>query len=206
MVSHLVVLVAVLLLTMDHEDFLGLQVLLHRDREPRMDRLRADPTQSMSDPEFYRHYRFRYKFCSLVVGLLYVLLSKESTMKIARMLEPDLIYKNNRGQPLSPHQKVCLALHHYAGNQFQRVSGVCGGVSQEAARQAVVRVTDALVKRKQDFIFMPTVQEMEDTSSEMLERFHLPRFSMAVDGMMVRFVEAPRRLPPGKHKQQFWCR
>ena len=127
-------------------------------------------------------------------------------MKIASMLEADLIYKNNRGQPLSPLQQVCLALHHYAGNQFQRVSGVCGGVSQAAARQALVRVTDALVKRKQEFIFMPTVQEMEDTSAQMLGRFHLPRFSMAVDGMMVRFVEAPRRLPPGKHKQQFWCR
>ena len=40
-------------------------------------------------------------------------------MKIASMLEADLIYKNNRGQPLSPLQQVCLALHHYAGNQFQ---------------------------------------------------------------------------------------
>ena len=127
-------------------------------------------------------------------------------MKLAIMLEPDLVYTNNRGQPLSPLQQVCIGLHHFAGGQFQRVSGVCGGVSQGAARQALVRFTDALVRRKQEFIFMPSVQEMEDTSAEMLERFHLPRFSMAVDGMMVRFVEAPRRLPLGKHKQQFWCR
>lgn len=47
---------------MDHEDFFGLQALLHRDREPRIDRLRADPRLSMSDPEFIRHYRFRYNF------------------------------------------------------------------------------------------------------------------------------------------------
>ena len=127
-------------------------------------------------------------------------------MKLAIMLEPDLVYTNNQDHPLSPLQQVCIGLQNFAGGQFQRVSGVCGGVSQGAARQALVRFTDALVRRKQEFIFMPSVQEMEDTSAEMLERFHLPRFSMAVDGMMVRFVEAPRRLPLGKHKQQFWCR
>ena len=122
------------------------------------------------------------------------------------MLEPDLIYDNKRGKPLSPIQQVCIALHHFAGGQFQRVSGVCGGVSQSAARQAVVRVTDALVRSKSDFIFMPSTEEMEETSAIMLDKFHLGRFSMAVDGMMVIFVEAPRRLPLGKHKQQFWCR
>ena len=47
---------------MDHEDFFGLKALLHWDREPRIDRLRADPRLSMSDPEFIRHYRFRYNF------------------------------------------------------------------------------------------------------------------------------------------------
>jgi hypothetical protein len=134
------------------------------------------------------------------------LISKESVERLADMIEPDLMFDNNRGQPLSPIQQVCIALHHYTGGQFQRVSGVCGGVSQGAARQALVRVTDALVRRKSDFIFMPSIEEMEDTSAMMLERFHLSRFSMAVDGMMVRFVEAPRRLPLGKHKQQFWCR
>ena len=53
---------------------------------------------------------------------------------------------------------------------------------------------------------MPKNDEMEDTSQRMLNRFHLPRFAMAVDGMMVRFSEAPRGLPPDKDTQQFWCR
>ena len=55
-------------------------------------------------------------------------------------------------------------------------------------------------------MFMPSTEEMVETSTMMQERFHLPRFAMAVDGMMVRFVEAPRGLPQGMHKQQFWCR
>ena len=62
------------------------------------------------------------------------------------------------------------------------------------------------MKRRSEFIFMPSREEMAETSSMMEERFHLPNFAMAVDGMMVRFSEAPRGLPPGKHKQIFWCR
>ena len=121
-------------------------------------------------------------------------------------MEPDLTFESNRGLPLSPFQQTCVALNHYGGNQFQRVSGVCAGVSQNAARLAMVRVTEALIKRRADYMFMPSTEEMVETSTMMQERFHLPRFAMAVDGMMVRFVEAPRGLPPGKHKQQFWCR
>ena len=122
------------------------------------------------------------------------------------MLETDLIYDTRRGVLMSPVQQVCIALHHYGGNQFQSVSGVCAGVSQFSARKALVRVTEALVKLRQEYIFMPSAEEMETTCAMMLERFGLPRFSMAVDGMMVPFVDAPRGLPPGKHKQQFWCR
>ena len=125
---------------------------------------------------------------------------------MADLLQPDLLYDNNRGTPLSPIQQVCIALNHYGGNQFQRVSAVCAGVCQGTARNCLVRVTEALVKRRADFMFMPSMEEMAETSSLMEERFHLPRFAMAVDGMMVRFSEAPRGLPEGKHKQQFWCR
>ena len=138
--------------------------------------------------------------------LFFGIFSKESVERLADMLETDLIYDTRRGVPMSPVQQVCIALHHYGGNQFQRVSGVCAGVSQFSARKALVRVTEALVKLRQEYIFMPSAEEMETTCAMMLERFGLPRFSMAVDGMMVPFVDAPRGLPPGKHKQQFWCR
>ena len=126
--------------------------------------------------------------------------------RLADMSEPDLLFDTNRGLPLSPVQQVCTALLHYAGGQFQRISGLCGGISQYAARAALVRVTEALVRRRSQFISMPTVEQMEDTSGRNLERFSLPRFALAVDGMMVRFCDSPRRLPPDKNPQQYWCR
>ena len=110
--------------------------------------------------------------------------------RIANLLEPDLLFETNRGVPLSPVMQTCIALNSYAGGQFQRISGLCGDVSQHAVRMALNRVTNALVKKRNQFIFMPTSAEMDD-------RFHLSRFAMAVDVMQVRFQ---------KHEQQFWCR
>ena len=59
--------------------------------------------------------------------------TKETFAKIVQMLEPDLLL-DPRGDPLSPVQQVCVALHTYGGGHYQRVSGLCGGVSQNAAR------------------------------------------------------------------------
>ena len=175
---------------MNCDAFFGIQVALHREYAPRVPRDRVDPRTSMSDPEFKRHFRF----------------TKHTVERIAEMLREDLEFGTNRGEPLSPVQQVCVALHHFGGGQFQRVTGLCGGISQNGARLALIRVTDALVKRRAEFIYMPSIEEMEETSQRIMERFKLPRFSMGVDGMMTRFEEAPRRLPVGKHKQLFWCR
>ena len=67
-------------------------------------------------------------------------------------------------------------------------------------------MTDALIDVKPQFIHMPNTAEMQATSENNFDRFHLPRFGVGVDGMMVKFTEAPRRLPANKHKQLFWCR
>ena len=44
------------------------------------------------------------------------------------------------------------------------------------------------------------------TSQTILDRFKLPRFALAVDGVQMRFNEAPRKIPGNKNPQLFWCR
>jgi len=161
-----------------------------RTRQPRNTRIRCDPQTSLSDYEFKRTFRFRKDSVDYIVGWL------------GNALE----FPTDRGLPVSPTQQVCIALNHYAGGQFQRVTGMCGGVSQGGARMSLVRVTDAIVEKKDEFIKMPTKAECEETALRMKEKFGLPRFAYAVDGTLARFSEAPRRLPPNKHKQQFWSR
>ena len=169
--------------------FFDMQVALHRNREPRVYKSRLDP-MSLSDREFKSHFRF----------------NKDTVCKLVDLMRPDLEHETNRGLPLSPELKVCLALATYGGGHFQRVTGLCGGVRQSTARKAIVQVTDCLVAKRKQFIFMPSREEMEKTSQEMLVRFNLPRFALAVDGVQVRFQDSPRGLPHDKHAQLFWCR
>ena len=68
----------------------------------------------------------------------------------------------------------------YGGGHFQRIAGLCGGVSQYAARQALKEVTDALLHYRSQYIFMPTKNEMHETAEKMLQRFKLPRFALFV--------------------------
>lgn len=175
---------------MDLDDFYGLQVLLYRQRDPRVMGNRCNPMVVMSNKKFKKHFRF----------------NKIKVQRIADLLEQDLKHPSNQGSPLTPVQQVCIALNHMAGGHYQRVSGVCGGVCQWTARSALVRVTNALLKLKSDYIHMPSSAQMQETSLRMLDKFGLPRFAFAVDGCQVKFIEAPRKLPANKHAQLFWCR
>ena len=97
---------------------------------------------------------------------------------LVTMLRPDLIYNCNRGLPLSPELKVCLALSYYGGGHFQRITALYGGISQCAFQRSLVQVTDAILDKKNEFIFMPNDDEMAETADRMLTRFGLPRFAM----------------------------
>ena len=60
---------------MDALDFYDFQVLVHRDRGPRIVQERLDPF-ALSDNEFKKHFRF----------------SKTSVRELVMLLEPDLLY------------------------------------------------------------------------------------------------------------------
>ena len=116
---------------MDALDFYDFQVLVHRDRRPRIFQERLDPF-ALSDNEFKKHFRF----------------SKTSVRELVMLLEPDLLYDTNQGLPLSPDLKVCLALCHYGGAHFQRITAMVGGVSIYAFWHALKQVTDFLLGKK----------------------------------------------------------
>ena len=163
---------------------------LRRQVKPRVYLERPDPRELMSEQEFKRHFRF----------------SKASVNRLADMLENDLSFETNRGLPISPPLQILITLNHYAGGHFQRITGWCAGVSQNGARLSLERVTEALVKRKPQFVYMPNENTMHKTSERMQTKFHLPRLAMAVDGCQVVFTSAPRKLPANKVAQMFWCR
>lgn len=113
---------------------------------------------------------------------------------------------NNRGRPLTPIQQVCIALNFYGGGHLTRIAGLCGGVSQKAAWCAVRRVTMSICRQKPNYIQFPSDAECAAAARRMEDRFHLPGFAFGVDGVIVKFEEAPREVPVGTVKQDFWGR
>ena len=141
---------------MGPDDLFGLDILQDNqpaERPKKVYKKRNDP-MDMLNTEFKKHFRF----------------SKDSVNRLTELLREDLEFANNRGLPVPPLEQVCITLNSFAGANFQRISGWCGGVSQNTARLCIVRVTDALVRRKSDFIFMPGVDEMLSTAERMLEQ------------------------------------
>jgi hypothetical protein len=142
----------------------------------------------LSDEEFKTHFR----------------LDRKSVEQLAVMLGEDLTFSTGRGRPFTPVQQVCTALNYYAGASYQRISPLVGGVSQTAAFNAIRRVTEALTRRKAQHIRLPDSEEMEATAQRMAVQFGLPpKFAFSVDTVAVRFEEAPRGLPEGKHAQMY---
>jgi hypothetical protein len=169
---------------------LELQQIRQLPVNPPVSARRMDPLQDLSDNEFKRNFRF----------------DKESVRRLVNLIRADISYTSRRNNPLTPELQMCIALVHYSGSGFQRITALCGGVSQPSAWRAIKRVTGALCNLKADYIKMPSNEEMRDTAQRILEKFDLPRFAFAIDGMMVVFDGAPRHLPPGIALQKFWCR
>ncbi len=149
---------------------------------------------------FLNQHQYRTSTCRL---------EKPNVIRLTETLAEDLSAPidnehGQRGRPLTPIQKVCIALNSYAGGHFQRVSGLCGGVSKAAAHKAICQVTEAIVARRNEFIFFPSVDEMRESQRELAARFGLPRFAFGVDGMFVKFDGAPRDIPQGNQKQDYW--
>lgn len=131
-------------------------------------------------------------------------MDKPSVGQLAEILE--LEPTNFRGRPLSAVQQVCVALNYYAGGHLTRIAGLCSGISQKTAWRAIHRVTDKLCLLKDEYIRFPTDAEKAETAQYILHRFGLPGFAYAVDGVIVKFEEAPRGIPPGNVKQDYWNR
>jgi hypothetical protein len=148
----------------DHNDRDGLVALFdirhrRRPRAPAVRLRRQNPTDPgvLSDRAFKSHYRF----------------DKESVRRLAGLL--DLGRQDDRGRPLSPIQQLCVALNFYGGGHYTRVAGLCGGVSQAAAWNAIERVTNALLLLKDQFIRLPTDAEAAASAQRNFRRYRLPR-------------------------------
>ena len=161
-----------------------------RERAPRITRTRTNSCLNLSDDDYKLTYRF----------------TKENVGRLTELLWDDLTHRNNRGCPVSPRVKVELTLCHFAGNTFYRIAGQSHNIGRTASRDIIRRVTDAILRHKEEFVYLPSAAEMRNTATEMEERFELPDFGLAIDGIHMRLAGAPQGIPHHHCKQHYWCR
>ena len=159
-------------------------------RQPQVYDRRADHMVVLNHAEFKRTFRF----------------SEDGVLALVDLLYDQLHYPTQRGRPLSVLQQVLVALNHYAGGQFQRTTALCGGISQATVCRTVEEVSWAICQHKAKFLKMPSEEQMHATAAFMMNRYRLPRFAYAVDGMFVRFDNAPQNIPPTLVTQDVKCR
>ena len=72
------------------------------------------------------------------------------------------------------------------GDTFQRVSGCMNGISQPTMQRTMLRVVMAINRNlKEEYLRMPTEAQLQANAAANVEKYGLPNFGYAVDGMHV---------------------
>ena len=93
------------------------------------------------------------------------------------------------------------------GDTYQRVGAVMNGISQSVTQTTFARVVKAINRNlKEEFLQMPSEAMLRANAAENLEKYSLPNFGYAIDGMHVPFESSPRSLPLGRNPREFFNR
>ena len=137
---------------MDMFDAVDHEVLMHymdeEERGPREEKL--DGTV-LTEFMFQRYFRF----------------SRTGFENLLEMIVPMLTHQIRRGGGLEPHIQLKAGLNHLAGLQFQKTTGLTYGASQNNARECLIRVVDAIITLKDQYIYMSSARERQKTSDAM---------------------------------------
>ena len=98
------------------------------------------------------------------------------------LIKEDLEFKNNRGNPLSPVQQVCLFTSYLGTGSVQWFTATPAGAKKATACDVVKRVSDAISARSHHLIKLPNRAEMREGADRLFDRFRLPDMPLGIDG------------------------
>lgn len=125
---------------------------------------------NLTDEELRARYRF----------------GRESIHYLVELLNNDLLRSTKKATGLSVEEQILIALRFYACGSFLQVIGDTLGYDKGTVSRVVEDVTNALMRRKDDFINWPND---EDTKNEIkcgfFERANFPNVLGCIDGTHV---------------------
>ncbi|XP_063966632.1 putative nuclease HARBI1 [Lytechinus pictus] len=160
---------------------------MHLDRVDRVREIanRPRPQRGLQDRmnpfELYVDEAFRMRYR----------LSKETALHLINMLEGDLRRNTERNEPLPVFLQVLTTLRFYAVGSFQRMHGDEASMSQSSVCRVIRDVSEAIARRKREFIRFPTMrEEVESTQQRFYEYCGFPGVIGAIDGTHV-YIRSP---------------
>ncbi|XP_064649983.1 putative nuclease HARBI1 [Lineus longissimus] len=157
---------------------------------PRVPRIRhtiyVDPDVRRNDEQFRKRYRF----------------AREGFRQILNMLRDDLPEPiDNRGNPIPPEIQVKAALRFYATGNFQIVAGDLTDISQPSLSIIVVKVSNAIARKRQQFIRISEQEAARAMQRKFKDIAGFPYVIGCVDGVHVQIQP-----PPVENKEIYRCR
>ncbi|XP_041461904.1 putative nuclease HARBI1 isoform X2 [Lytechinus variegatus] len=151
------------------------EIQQHIGRPERGLRDRKNPFECYEDEPFRERYRF----------------SKETAMYIINMLEGDLERQTDRNDPLPVMLQVLTGLRFYAVGTFQKMHADEATVSQSSVCRIIKDVSEAIARRKRQFMKFPTTRdEIETTQRQFYDYCGFPGVIGAIDGTHV-YIRSP---------------
>lgn len=146
--------------------------------------------ETCTDYEFLRNFRF----------------DKAGALHLTSLLEAKLTSPARGGWPLTPQDIVLIGLNILSGGHFLRTGALLADVSYYAALNALHKFCVAVNELKSQVLHLPSLETMYKTSKAILEKYHLPGFAFAVDGVHIFLDEKPRNILEERIAQVFFGR
>ena len=99
---------------------------------------------------------------------------------------------------------MCATLAVLGGNHFQKIGSLVVGVSQQCVSYTMKKVVRIINRElKDEFLHLPDQAMLQANAAANQEKYHLPNFGYAVDGVHMVFEEMPRDIPIGRNAREF---
>ena len=139
-----------------------------------MDRL--NPLEVLrSDEDIRQRYRFY----------------KTTIYSILRLIFDDIARPTKRSMALPPLIVLCAALHFFASGSLYMVLGDCLLICPASMSRCVHTVSEALVKRSQDFIKWPNVEGMDILKQRFYDIAGMNRVLNCCSAIFVKLSRCP---------------
>ena len=137
--------------------------------------MRKDPFVEYSEDDFYRRYR----------------LTKNCARQFSTLISKDLHLETKRNYCLSPELQLLTAFRFYATGSYQIMTGDTVRLSQPSVSRIITRVSNAITSRANEFIHLPSEEELAKSKQEFMNIAGFPGVVMCIDGTHIR-IEKPR--------------